>query len=140
MRGPHDHADLRVRPVLALEVAQDAEVEDGGVAVGADEDVAGLDVAVDEALGVDVVEAGAQLRARCGAPRAAVAAALRLQRASRRGVALQLLHHDEGAALVPADGVDEHDVGVLEVGGEPGLALEAGDELLVARTARRRAS
>ncbi len=99
-----------------------AEVQDLGLAPGGHEDVGGLEVAVDDALGVGRLEGvgdlGPELQQR-----------LEVEGPGsdplRQGLALEQLHGDEVLTLVGVDGVDGADVGVVEGGGGPGLPLKA---------------
>jgi hypothetical protein len=102
--------------------AGEAEVGDADAAVVADEDVVGLDVAVDEAGPVGRGEALASLQdaveerlpgPRLGAPPLAQVGAD------------DQLHRHEQALVVVADVVDLDDVGVRQAGERLGLALHA---------------
>ena len=137
-RGPHDGAALReVR--LGVGGLRQAEVGDLGDAVRVDQDVRRLDVAVDDAVLVGVVDRLADLphegedlldgdAGREGRP--ALRGGLLLPIDVVAEVAsLQVLHREEVAAVLLSDLVDLHDVGVLEAGGGLGLAREAGDQL-----------
>ena len=98
-----------------------AEVQDLRVPALGHEGVRGLDVAVDDALGVSGVQGVGdldrqlqQLRRLDGLARDAVLESL----------ALQQLHADEGLAFVLVDVVNGADVGMIEGGGGLGLSLE----------------
>jgi hypothetical protein len=131
------HARLR-QPALRAGVLGEAEVGEvgviGAVAVG-DQDVGGLDVAVDEPARVRDVERAADLHEdRRGA--AWVEPAGALDERAQVG-ALDEAHRDEQQAVDLARVVDRHDVRVLERRGDPRLALEALAEVLVGREVRR---
>ena len=99
----------------------DAEVEDLDVPVLRDEDVLGLDVAVDDPLLVRRGKAVSDLDG-------VVDGLLRRQGSAElfaERFALQKLRDDEGASLVRPDVVDDEDVGVIELGGGAGFLLEA---------------
>ena len=99
------------------------------VGIGGEHQVVGGDVAMDEPLGMEIADGAQRLLGDLqGEPQgggAAVAQDL-LQRH-----AVDELHDDEGGAVVLVDGeIDEvRDVGVPELDGDPGLALEPGLEL-----------
>ena len=99
-----------------------AEVEDLGLAGAGHEDVGGLDVAVDDPLGVGRVEPVDDLDGQVQQPLHPHRAALDevLER-----LALEQLHDDERLALVLPDLVNRADVGVVERGRRAGLAKEA---------------
>ena len=109
----------------------DAEVGDLHLAVAADEDVAGLDVAVDEPGGV-----GRGERARHGGPDAGDLA--RRQGAAaledgREVLPVDQLHDDVRAGRVRAVVVDGHDVRVAQRRGRLGLLAEARREVGIAQ-------
>lgn len=101
------------------------EIGDLGDAGLVDDDVLGLDIAVDDALLVGVLEGGRDL--------GAVADRLDLGHPSlgleelAQGVPVHVLHHDETAALVDAGVEHANDVGMLEAGDDAGLTLERRD-------------
>ncbi len=105
------------------------EVQYLGLAARAHEDVGGLDVAMDDPLGVRGVE-------RVGDLDAEIEDLLQLERLALDAVlerlAFQELHGDEALALVFADFIDGADVGMVERRGGARLALEARQRLLVA--------
>ena len=126
--GAQQHA-LGARDGLAGHGPGQAEVGDLDGAVVVDDDVLGLDVAVDQALGVGLGER-AQHRLQ------------HVERGPRRkqpllahdvaqGLAGHVLHRQEDAAVVLALVVDGDDVGVRERRARAGLAAEPGDEALV---------
>ena len=110
-----------------VEALGDPEVGQQHPAVGGDEDVARLDVAVDEAGVVGGVEGGGDARAdvdrQLGAqPR------LHVEQLAQ-ALAVDELHHDGLAAAVLEDVVHGDDVGVGQAGDGDGLATEAlGDD------------
>ena len=101
------------------EGVRDAEVGDPGGAVVADEDVAGLDVAVHDAGLVRGGEGGGHLAADPGHLRRRERAG---RSAGRPGSGREVLHDEAGAALVVHDVEDRHGVGVVQTGGDAGLA------------------
>ena len=111
---------------------RDAEIEDLGHPVVQDEDVARLDVAMDDALLVGVREAVADLHhqrqlALEGHVPALGDDLLQL-------LAFQVLHDDEQAPLVLAQVVDRDDVGMAELRAGLGLAEEPRPQLIVMST------
>ena len=118
---------------LLVERPGDAEVGDLGRALLVDEDVLGLDVAVDDALGVGGAERAGDLDRvgdRLGDRQPAVAADAVLER-----LALDVLEDDERRAVVLAGVDDADDVGVVELRDGPRLAPEALELVGVARPA-----
>ncbi|MEZ4300478.1 MAG: hypothetical protein R3B70_36370 [Polyangiaceae bacterium] len=112
----------------------DAEVDDlDGVALGervVDDDVFGLEIAVDDALFVGAGEGGGDLAEDGDGALGREPSGGDVEHGAE-GDAVDVLHHEVeiavgGAAEVAGLG----DVGVAEVGGGDGLALEAGDDLL----------
>jgi len=95
------------------------------VPVSRDEDVLGLDVAVDDPL---LVGHGKAMRDLDG-----VANGLLRRQGSAEffaeQFALEELRDDEGASFVRSDVVDDEDVGVIELGGGTGFLLEAQEAL-----------
>jgi hypothetical protein len=124
--GAHHHAGLgHVRPAQPRQ----AEVEDLHPSVGLDVDVAGLQVAMDDVLGVGE-----------GQPVADLLHDLELlfEGLGRVGsdqvfevFPLEQLHGHVDLALLLAEVVDGDDVRVVEAGGGPRLALEALAQLVV---------
>ena len=107
--------------------AGDAEVGHARAALVIDQDVVGLEVAVDDPAGMREPHAGQNLADdldRLGGREAS------LDQVLERG-ALDVLHRDPVAALVLAAVVDGDDVRVLKAGGGLRLAAETLDELLV---------
>ncbi len=107
----------------------ESEVKDFGVSAIGDEDVGGLDVAMDDAFRVSGIEGvgdfdgeGENFGGLHGATRDAM-----FQRH-----AFEVFHGDEGLAVLLANVVDRTDVGVVERGGGLGFALEARKRLRVA--------
>jgi hypothetical protein len=112
----------------ALHHLRDAEVGEEGVAARVEEDVARLEIAVDDAARVRLVE-------RLGHAADDAADLGEAERAARHAVeeraARHVAHHDERLFLVLAVVVDGDDVGVFERSDDLGFALEARAELLV---------
>jgi hypothetical protein len=102
--------------------AGEAEVDDADAAVGADEGVAGLEVAVDDAELVSLGEAagGLQVEIEDGMP-----GALALRLPGGEGGAGDELHGEEDLVADDADVVDRDDVGVGDAGEQAGLAGQA---------------
>ena len=124
--GADDRAGLRD---LARAGAGDPEVHDLDAAVGRDDDVVRLDVAVDDGVAVRELEGGEDLsRVVDGDPdrRCASGDEQLLER-----LALEVLHRDVVRPVAVASVVDGHDVGMREHGGALRLSAEALDELLV---------
>ena len=94
-----------------------------------DENVGGLDVEVDESLGVGGVEGIGDLGCQNeqGVEFDGLAGDAVLQ-----GRAIEVLHGDEGAAVVLSDVVNGADVGMIERGGGLGFALKTGEPLGIA--------
>ena len=124
--GAHHHV-VAGEVVAGGEALGDAEVGQQHATVGRDEDVAGLDVAVDEAGAVGLVEGagdgGADVDRQLG-PEPLLGVEQLAQ-----ALAVDELHHDRLAAVVDEDVVDADDVGVAEPGDGDRLAAEAlGDD------------
>ena len=135
LRGAEHHAGaghLLERTVAADDLG-DAEVDQlehlAALVVAGDEDVLRLQVAVDHALAVGVLEAAEHLQDEADGPlgrRGSVEDVLQLG-------ALEQLHDEVLHALVGGAELGDLDaVGVVEAGGALGLAVEAFDELGVA--------
>jgi hypothetical protein len=112
-----------------VEGTGDAKVHHLHAAVGGQQDVARLDVAVEHAGMVGDGECGGRLGGDLGSSacqqRAFGAADV------AQGPPLDELHHHVVGLAVLAPVEDRHDVGVAEVGGGLGLAAEPGDEGVV---------
>ena len=105
------------------------EVADAQPAVVVEEEVGGLDVAVDEAPPVGVVEAPGRLQAdEEGLGRAQPPAPVEHR---AQAAAAQVLADQVGPVLLLAPVVDGHDVGVVEGGRGPGLGPEPAQEGVV---------
>ena len=125
--GAHHGADLgEVLVGVGGDGPGDAEVGDLHLAGGGDEHVAGLHVAVDDAVAVGEAEGGGHVGADVGHP-VGVERALGAQDVRQRA-AVDVLHDDEVGAVRLAPVVDADDVGVVEVGGRRGLPPEPLDE------------
>jgi hypothetical protein len=122
VRGPQD-APVRGE-LLLVEGAGDPEVRDLRRALLVHQDVLGLDVAVDDPLRVGGAERPGDLDRvgdRLGDRQPPVAADAVLER-----LALDVLEHDERAAVAVLAGVDDpDDVRVVELGDRAGLPAEA---------------
>ena len=105
-----------------------AKIQNFGVSALGDEDVGGLDVAMDNSLGVGGVES-------VGDFDADVQENLNIKRAAHHqvleGLAVEKLHGDESFAGFVPDVVDRADTGVIEGGGGLCFALKAGQDLRV---------
>jgi hypothetical protein len=104
----------------------EAEVHHLHAVVVVHHDVAGFDVAVDDAVRVRRGQRGADLDRDVDRPHGRQPLALVQQLAQRR--APDVLHHDEVRAVLHADVVHADDVGVDQPRGGLGLTLEAGQE------------
>jgi hypothetical protein len=141
VRGRAEHGALHRLHELAARGADrlgDAEVEDLGHHVAAvvegEEDVPGLEIAVDDAAVVRLVEAARDERdPRGGLARAEAALALE---AVVHALAFEHLHHDVGRAVVGLTHVvDVDDGGVLELAARLRFVEEALQGLVVRREA-----
>ena len=109
---------------------RDPEVADREAAVVVEQEVAGLDVAVDDVVAVRAVERDRRLAQPAQRDRAREPAAL--AQPVGDGPAGEVLHDHEGAVVVLADVVDGHDVAaVAEPGGGARLAQEPAPRALV---------
>ncbi len=104
----------------------EAEVENFRGAAMDQENIGGLDVAVDDSFGVSGIEAVGDLNAEI---QKFADGELFFADASLQGLAFEQFHGDERAALEFADIVDGADVGMIERGGGAGLAAETFDSL-----------
>jgi hypothetical protein len=99
----------------------EAEVEDFCVAKGRDEDIGGLDIAMDDAFAMGGVQTVGDF---CGE----FEKLIRWKRAAEdrvtQSLALQPLHHDEVVAVHMANFVDGADAGMIQGGGGASFALE----------------
>ena len=105
-----------------------AEVENLGVSALGDENVGGLDVAMDDAFAVRGVE-------RVGDFDGEAEQDIHFERtagdAMLQGQAVEILHGDEGLAVLFADVVDGADVGMVQRGSGLGFAAKALQRLAV---------
>ena len=112
---------------LGRDLLGQAEVRHARLIVGVDEDVRGLEVAVQDATLVRVVN-------RPGDGLQILRGALGRQNAflgqTREIRSLHEIHHQEVLAFMHADFVDGHDVGMLQARRRRGFDAEAFDELL----------
>ncbi len=92
----------------------EAEVDDLGAAGSSDEDVSGLDVAMDDALVMRGIEGIGDLDAEV---EHSVEPEALMEDAAVEGVALKQLHGNEVATLFPAHGINSADIGVIQRGG-----------------------
>jgi hypothetical protein len=127
--GGAEHRALRLGPRRLGDGPRQAEVGDAQPGVGPEEQVRRLDVAVDEALAVGVLErpGGLQPDDERLAGRQPVAGVEDRAEAA----AAQVLGDEEGRALVAAPVVDGDDVGMAQGGRGLGLGPEAAQEGLV---------
>jgi hypothetical protein len=146
--GRHVHRRAHDRRGLGLDLAAgvvgqlgDAEVEDlgalaaGDLAIGHEEDVLGLEIAVDDASPVGGVERRRDLAQ--DPQRVLGRQATEALEARVEGLALEELHDDVGAAVgVVAEVEDLHDAGIGDRGRGPGLVEEPLDDVLVGRQRR----
>ena len=127
--GAHHRSGLCQLGLVADHRRCDPEVCDLDVPVGGHEDVAGLDIAVDEPVAVCKSEGcrnvGGDLCGTVGMQRPLGTEDL------GEAATLDVLHDDEVGALLLAPVVDAHDVGVVEVGGRLRLAAEPFHEVRV---------
>ena len=101
--------------LLGVAAPGDAEVGDLDLAAGVDQHVAGLDVAVDDAVLVGEGQRGGDVGADLGRPLGRQRTVLADQLAQRPP--LHVLHDDEVRAFLLAPVVDGDDVRMIEVGG-----------------------
>ena len=128
VRGGPEHLAV-LRHLRVIRQSRDAEVADREAIVRVEQEVRGLDVAMDDPRGVGDVQPGRGLsqpaqRRRDGHPLAGVARGS--QPIGHRSAA-EVLHDDEGVVAVLADVVDRHDVPlVAHLRGRARLALKPG--------------
>ncbi len=115
----------------AIDLLAEAEVGELGHLAARQHDVGRLDVAMDDAARRGRLEGAGDLKApAAGVAPGHLAAMLDLLLQAR---SLDQLHGEEELPLVEAEAAHADDVGVADLLGQLGLALEAGEELLVAR-------
>src|SRR5262249_35034855 len=131
-RRADDRAVLREHRLL-VDLLREAEVRDLRMAVVVEQDVRGLQVAVDDALAVRVVDRAADLHD--DVEDALAAELLAALAEDVEGVALDQVHREVVKSLVAPDLVYRDDVRMLETRGRLGLALEPADLLLGRRLA-----
>ena len=123
---------VTLRPLTAFVAGNfgEAEIEDFGVAALGDEDVGGLDVAMDDAFAVGGVE-------RVGDLNGEIEQIVEFHGAAGDGVlqglAVEKFHGDEGFAVGFADIVNRADVGMVQGGCGLSFSLEAREGLRVFR-------
>ena len=113
--------------VVIPEDARDAEVAELGLAAPADQDVLGLDVAMEHAPRVSGPEAGRDLVDEGDG--LAQRNALVAEQAATKALAVDKLHDEVVGALLAALVEDVDDVGMGELGERRGLSVEALDEV-----------
>ena len=126
-QGAHDEASPRETGLGGGHLG-DAKVEDFHLTVAEKEDIAGLDVAVDDALLVRVVQTATDLSH--DGDFVFQGQRLALGDEAAELVTVEELHDDEEAAVVLAHVVDGDDVGVAEAGAGLGFTEKAGAELV----------
>src|SRR3972149_11917941 len=107
----------------------EAEINDRGAAVGADDHVGRLDVAMDDAAAVSMAEGGAEL-IKNGQDALEGQGAILGQNGLQRP-ALDPLKDDEGGSFLLAEFVNRGDPGMVQPGGRRRPAPEAGEGLLI---------
>ena len=129
LRRAHDHVRAGLFHVAA-HGARDPEIGDDRVAVLVEEDVVGLDVAVDHPFPVREGERGGDVHAEPDEQRLGEGAE-HLEAAIEAG--WEVVHDEEDRGPLAAHGEDTDDVRVAELGGDRGLVPEARLEGLFAR-------
>ncbi len=122
-------ADRRPRlgdRALPLQQAGQAEIGQVRFTAGVEEDVGGLEIAMEHAALMGVMD-GAGERGQEHRRLARREGRLPVGQPLRQGGALHQLHRQEVPAVVLSDFVDGHDVGMVEAGGGAGFGLKAGD-------------
>ena len=117
----------RIAPLIDSELSEpcaagQAEVGHVGIAVPVEQDVRGLQVAVEESLAVRMVDGAGHDRDQPRGGAGIVAEPLGLP---RQAAAIHELHAEERPIFVLAHLIDRHDVRVIQVGRELGLAEES---------------
>ncbi len=122
MEGSNERSRGRKRNLAFVKVLDQAEIQDLGVARHRDHDVAGFQVAVQDALAVRGREAlGDLTQERYGtAPRQRTAGEKRPQRSP-----LDVLHDDTAPVLPAFNGIDLNDARMIETGNRPRLTPKA---------------
>ena len=120
----HDgHGPLFWRAGIRIDQLRDSEVEELGHTAGADEDVAGLQVTMDDEMLMGVLHRRAHLEKEreAGVDRQAVDVAVSID-----GQAIDVLHHEIRCAVVRGPAIDQsRDVGVIEVREDLPLVTES---------------
>ena len=106
----------------------ETEVQNFGVAALGDEEIGGLDVAMDDAGFVCGIEGVGDFD---GEREDGVEIERALGDAMLQRLAIEKFHGDEGLAVLVVNFVDGADVGMVQGGGGFGFALEAGEGLRV---------
>ena len=113
-----------------LQLFGQAEIENLRVAASGDEDIRGLDIAMDDSSGVSGIERvgdfDAQFEQRLELERLATDAVL-------QSCAIEIFHGDEVAAFVAADFVDRADIRMIQSGGRARFALKSLERVRIAR-------
>ena len=115
--------------VMIGEKLGEAKIQDFDAAAVGNENVGGLDVAMDDALFVGGVESIGKLDADFNGARNGKGAE---GDGFVEGLAFEQLHGDEGAAILFFDGVNGANAGMIERGGRAGFAEETFEGLFVA--------